>query len=134
MGQKFRIGKQEYESVGPDELTLAEAVKVRLATGLGFNEFYVALGTDDPVALQAMVWLVRLRRGERDVTLADVDFRLGDFELIGEPELDDDDLDPTTSPGEGSVSPPPNGGSEPATSTPPRSRKPSTSAPGKSSG
>ena len=91
---KFRIGEQEYETVDEDQLTLSEAVLVHQATGLGYASFYLALQGDDPQALRAMVWLVRRRRGERDVTLDDVDFKLSDLH-VERKEEEQEEPDPT---------------------------------------
>lgn len=101
---KFRIGEQEYETVDEDQLTLKEAVLVKQATGLGYATFYLALQSDDPEALRAMVWLVRRRRGERDVTLDDVDFKLSDLHVEREEEPDEEPDPTSTTSGEESPS------------------------------
>lgn len=67
----------EYE-FDQDRLPLAEAIAVKTAAGLGITDFLVGIRNMDPVALKAMVWLVRKRAGEA-VRFADVEFEVFRF-------------------------------------------------------
>lgn len=105
-------------------MRLLEAIRVKQRLGLTLVDFEQGVNHGDPVALQALLWLVRHRAGETDLDPADVDCDLGDLRL----ELEEQP--------EGSGDPPPAGGGHngattttpPAASTSASSRTSSTSA------
>ena len=79
---KVRIKDTIYEFVSAETLTLKEAMRIKMATGLNLMDLYNGAETGDPFAIAAMVWIIRIRDGEKDLKFDDVDFPFGDFEFL----------------------------------------------------
>ena len=94
---KVRIGDTVHEFVSAEKLTLKEAMRIKMATGLNLLDLYNGSETGDPFAIAAMAWIIRLRNGEKDLKFDDIDFELGDFEFLPD-EPSAAEADPTTPP------------------------------------
>ena len=101
--QKLNIGGTIYEH-DMDHISVADAMKLKTATGLNLKPFSVGLGELDPQCCAALAWLVLTKAGVKGpdgqpIQLKDVDFDMVEFFVEDEPE---EPVDPT--PGEDSTS------------------------------
>jgi hypothetical protein len=103
---KFRVDGQMYD-FDQSRITVKEAMLIKTATGYGLKTFLEGLEDGDPFSITSIVWLARIRDGEKTLKFDEIDFNLIDF------EAEDSDPDPTQ-PGEtpgvpASTSPPSTG-------------------------
>ena len=92
---KFNLDGNTYEFT-MERVTLKEAMAFQQKTGLTLLKLQQGLVEMDAHALQSLVWLVRWQNGERDLLLDDVDFTIGDLEVVDDdPPHDADDSSAT---------------------------------------
>lgn len=98
---RFTIDGEKYE-FNPRRLMNVEAIAIKQATNLTLQGWNDAISQADPVAITAMVWIVR-KREDPTVQFADVEFNLMEFleslESDEEPDAEGDPTDSTTTPG-----------------------------------
>lgn len=86
---KVTVDGTEYE-FDRDRLMLKEALAIKSYTNLTVTEWQKGLQEFDPMAVAALVWLLKKRAGE-DVRFSDVDCNLASFAAID----DEAEADPT---------------------------------------
>jgi hypothetical protein len=83
---KIKLEGVEYE-FDAERMMLSELMAVKTKAGMNAKEWHEALQEFDPLAVQALVYLLKRRAGE-DVKLSDIDFNLADFEIVPDEEPD----------------------------------------------
>lgn len=76
---RVQVGEQTYQF---DDSTMlnTEAMALKKFTGLGIRELMDGIGSNDPEAYTALVWLSRRRAGEGDLRYSAVEFDLAAFD------------------------------------------------------
>lgn len=67
-----------------EKITLGEAFQIKSGTGLALKPFFEGVNEMDPLCLQGLIWWLRRRDGEASLSMADVDFVVGDLRLSQE--------------------------------------------------
>ena len=73
-----------------EKLTLAEGDKLELQAGIGYLEFSVP-DLKKFRTWRAIIWLCRMRDGEKDLRYEDVDAVFSEVEFLPDPPKDDDE-------------------------------------------
>lgn len=71
-----------------EKVTVFDAIQIKAKSGLTTKQFIDGLSEMDGVALQALVWLLRSRKGQH-IELHSINFAIGDLRMEDAP-------DPTT--------------------------------------
>lgn len=133
---RIHFGGKEYDFTPP--LRLREAIVIKQALGLTIDDFDRGMASTDPVAWQAMAWVVRSRAGEAELDPRTIDFDTDTWWIEAPPQqvgqgepAANGDRPPVAAAPEGVPSPEPPPSPEPAqqpasSTTPPS--EPSTSA------
>lgn len=85
---RVRLGDEDLGSFDFQKLTVFDTIQLKAKSGLSTKEFLNGLSDMDGTAMQALVWLLRTRKGEA-VELHAINFAIGDLSIEEEP-------DPTT--------------------------------------
>jgi hypothetical protein len=82
---RVRLGDEDLGSFDFQKMTVFDSIQLKAKSGLTMKQFVDGLSEMDGTAMQALVWLLRVRKGE--VTdLHAINFAIGDLALEEEPD------------------------------------------------
>lgn len=88
------VGDEDLGNIDFTGLTLKDLFAIKAASGLTFGQLQKGLEDMDPAALGALVWFMKLKKGET-VPIESIDFKLADF---GAEQVDEAPKEPAETP------------------------------------
>jgi hypothetical protein len=81
-----RLGDEDLGTFDFQKLTVFDTIQIKAKTGLNTKQFVDGLAEMDGQAMQALVWLLRVRKGEQVPDPHAINFAIGDLDLAEEPD------------------------------------------------
>ena len=92
---QIRVGEDVYDGLDIENPTNRDAMLIEKGFGGTFMEWATALQGGSAKAMTALVYAAKKKAGDRQLTVDNLEFRLGDVEILGLPEAPaEDDANP----------------------------------------